>query len=163
MTGKRTYVGGVGLLMASGSASSLVGKILYAVKGPDLKGHSKAFGKPWFAALLMFIGMGICLPCSLAYRLVFRLRHTAGKRGYDTVPDDEPEQGHGSSHPQGTESTWSLAELAESTRAWWRRYDAVLFPTFFDLIASALLGIGLLFTTVVRGLDCFVHFQLYLH
>lgn len=150
MPGKRTYIGGVGLLMASGSASSLVGKILYAVKGPDLGGHSKAFGKPWFAALLMFLGMSICLPCSWLYRLVFRLGDAPSQGGYGVLSHDESEQGQDAAHLRETESTWSLAEIAESTKAWWRRYDAVLFPTLFDLFASALLGIGLLFTTVVR-------------
>lgn len=147
--------GGIGLLLVSGSASSLVGKILYAVKGPDRHGRSKAFAKPWFAALLMFIGMLACLPCSWIYRAArSQLRGSDTSR---TKPEDtDTEERDPLIGP--SESTWSLESVAVATRAWWHRYDAVLFPTIFDLVASALLGIGLLFTTVsvyqmVRGTE----------
>ncbi len=37
--------------------SSLLGKVIYELKGPDLEGHAKLFRKPWASTAGMFVGV----------------------------------------------------------------------------------------------------------
>jgi drug/metabolite transporter (DMT)-like permease len=93
--------------------------------------------------------MAICLPASLAWR---KFAH----RGSNATDLEEEEPLLPSPTPGA--SVFSLESLATSTRSWWRRYDAVLAPTLFDLTASSLLSVGLLFIAtslyqMVRGTE----------
>jgi drug/metabolite transporter (DMT)-like permease len=148
--------------MFAGSLSNVVGKILYSLKSPGRDGLLKPFSKPWFSTTLVFIGMFICLPCSLVWRK-FLKRHSQQLPRHDgcsSVGTNHSENNNSLSEQsqpllccednennQPEESTLSLESMAEASVLWWRKYDAILFPTFFDLLASGLLSIGLLYTT----------------
>jgi len=147
------YHSSIGLLMFAGSLSNVVGKILYSLKSPGRDGLLKPFSKPWFSTTLIFLGMFICLPCSLVWRIFLKRHNHNGTSVNDTNHSEDnnslSEQSQPLLHSEDTEnnqeeeSTLSL----QSAALWWRKYDAILFPTFFDLLASGLLSIGLLYTT----------------
>lgn len=137
--------GGVGMLMATGTLSSLVGKALYELRAPGQDGTLKSFQKPLASSLFMFLGMLACLPASLLYRTVAsQLRRHGNGGGVSSNGDGSEEP----LLPPATASTVSLHRMAESTVAWWHRYDAVVVPTCFDLAATVLLSVGLLFVTL---------------
>ncbi len=149
--------------MFAGTLANVISKILYTLEAPGRHHHVKPFSKPWFATLLMFVGMLICLPCSLLWRkFLKRHNHNASSAEGGNNNNNSSEQEvpllaheHGSQQEQ---STVSLESMAEASVAWWRKYDAILFPTLFDLFASGLLSIGLLYTTaslyqMIRGTE----------
>ncbi|KAL4535333.1 hypothetical protein Ndes2437A_g06053 [Nannochloris sp. 'desiccata'] len=155
------HYSGIGLLMFAGSLSNVVGKILYSLKSPGRDDLLKPFSKPWFSTTLTFVGMFICLPCSLVWRLILK-RHSQQPPGHDgtSVGNNRSEDNNSLSEEsqplldrennennQEEESSLALESMAEASVLWWRKYDAVLFPTFFDLLASGLLSIGLLYTS----------------
>jgi drug/metabolite transporter (DMT)-like permease len=159
----------VGLLMFAGTLGNVIGKILYTLEAPGRSHHhhKKPFSKPWFATLLMFLGMFVCLPCSLLWRK-FLKRHDGASPGNaapninnsstSPVPEQEVPLLDHESNIEHEESTRSLESMTEASVRWWRKYDAILFPTFFDLFASGLLSIGLLYTTaslyqMIRGTE----------
>ena len=142
---------GISLLMITGTLASIEGKLIYSLRAPGRHGEIKPFAKPWFCAMLMFVGMSICLPCSLLWRKVLK----SGKREEDNGTNASVVTGpsvHGTSDAEepllsDRESVVSVDTVESAAAAWWSRYSAVLFPTVFDLIASALLSVGLLFVT----------------
>lgn len=142
---------GIGLLMITGTLGSIVGKLLYSLQAPGRHDDIKSFSKPWFCSMLMFLGMAICLPCSLLWRKVLK-RGIPNEDNETTASVTNASSVHGTSDTEepllsGPESVWSAETVESATAAWWSRYSAVLFPTLFDLIASALLSIGLMFVT----------------
>ena len=149
-----THKGTVALLLVVGTVSSLFGKSIYLIKAPGRDGSDKLFRKPLAVTLLMFVGMLCCLPCSLLYNWVSSV--LARRRASQQVRDgdgDSPSEAQepllsGAADTEAEESSWSLASLAESTSKWWEHYDAVIIPTLFDLVATVLMSVGLLFTTV---------------
>ena len=104
--------------------------------------------------------MAICLPCSLVWRKIFHRRCN----NHDSNNDDDDDSSSSLDQPLllpsllsqqlREDSTWSVASYV----AWWHKYDAVLFPTLFDLFASGLLSLGLMFVAtsiyqMVRGTE----------
>lgn len=199
---KSGWLGGGALaLLLFGTGSSLFGKVIYELKGPDRKGKPKFFAKPW--ASTCEPGGGVCLSriCLIFYAElpVHRAQSTANKRGlpsptahYPTsagamfigmmlcLPGlellnwvrrqlakrrrsgDESEAllGSAASDTSTTaeESDEDVAELPAAATAVdkppatgaakAKKYALILIPTTFDLIATILMSVGLLFITV---------------
>lgn len=137
------HKGAVAGLLAAGTLAALIGKGLYQIKArPAPHKAPKYFAKPLASTLAMFIGMFLCLPVWLAVKATRSLL----RRGANTSGDSANEE---QSQPllRDHESTWSLESLTESTTAWWHHYAIILIPTIFDLTATILQSVGLLFTT----------------
>ena len=149
--------GSLTLLLFSGTASNIIAKLLYSVSAPGLDGDElKPFAKPWFSTLLMFLGMALCLPCSWLFEKFTQFsfsntdsRSSSSARGDEETPlllsPQDDQQDRDRDEEEGEEEESALAISGKG--AWRQRYGAIIFPTLFDLVASALLSVGLLFIT----------------
>lgn len=101
--------------------------MVYQIKGQGLATDGKArkhyFRKPWAMTTVMFIGMTFCLPLHKAEK---RKRKALEAESRPLLVEDDP--------MQQPKSKWRVLLL--------------LFPTLADLIATVLMNIGLLYTTV---------------
>ena len=111
-----------------GTISSLLSKIAYEVEGTGADGATKKFQKPWFCALVMFVGMTGCLLPFLYAAVAAKVK--AAKR----TPATEPLLGGGAAAAPAGVTGKQLLALA--------------LPSFFDLVATVLMNTGLVWTTV---------------
>lgn len=115
--------GAVGGLIVFGTTTSLFAKIVYELKSVGSDGTEKYFHKPWAMTAVMFIGMTFCLP--LAY-----IKRGEKREGGDA---EEPLLGG------QAEAAPKRNELKETL--------LLSIPTFFDLLATVLMNVGLLYVT----------------
>ncbi|KAG2447436.1 hypothetical protein HYH02_007761 [Chlamydomonas schloesseri] len=121
--GKSVSVSG---LLVFGTTTSLLAKIVYELKSVGKDGEEKYFRKPWAMTTLMFLGMSFCLP--LAYYQERQARKARRASGMED-PLLETASESGKRHSQ-------LREVA-----------LLALPTAFDLVATILMNIGLLYVT----------------
>lgn len=110
----------MGGLLLFGTTTSLFAKIVYELQSQGLDGDMKYFRKPWAMTLLMFAGMSFCLP--IAY-FMDRKSKESGQLAQPLL--GEPPRTH--------------SEVRETL--------LLGIPTFFDLVATVLMNIGLLSVT----------------
>ncbi|GBF91089.1 hypothetical protein Rsub_04758 [Raphidocelis subcapitata] len=118
----------VGGLIVFGTTTSLFAKVVYELESVGLDGKVKLFQKPWAMTLTMFIGMTFCLPVAY-YR-----EHLQRKEREDKALE-EPLLGDAAPSHSGIQSG-SLRETL-----------LLSIPSFFDLVATILMNIGLLSVT----------------
>ncbi|PNW72536.1 hypothetical protein CHLRE_16g689423v5 [Chlamydomonas reinhardtii] len=123
--GKSVSVSG---LLVFGTTTSLLAKIVYELKSVGKDGEEKYFRKPWAMTTLMFLGMSFCLP--LAY---YQERQARKARRESGVEDPLLEAG---SESGGGSKRSALREVA-----------LLALPTAFDLVATVLMNVGLLYVT----------------
>lgn len=110
-------------LIVFGTTTSLFAKIVYEIQSVGEDGTTKYFHKPWAMTSLMFIGMTCCLP--LAYYQECKKRQALAEEEAPLLAraqDPKPRN-----------------ELRETL--------LLSIPTFFDLLATILMNIGLLYVT----------------
>lgn len=113
----------VGGLIFFGTACSLLAKLIYSVRAPDLYGDVSRYEKPWFQVLAMFVGMSLCIFLDLPTR---RRRAPAERAPAERAPLLPP-----AAPDPPAQSVWIIS-----------------IPTLFDLFATACGTTGLLYTNV---------------
>eukprot|EP00879_Flechtneria_rotunda_P007740 GHRR01008113.1.p1 GENE.GHRR01008113.1~~GHRR01008113.1.p1 ORF type:complete len:344 (+),score=105.70 GHRR01008113.1:147-1178(+) len=119
--GKSLSVGG---LIVFGTITSLFAKVVYELKGVGLDGKLKLFQKPWAMTTTMFIGMSFCLP--IAY--------------YKDRKEQQKKQKHDMQQPL-------IAQANGVAKGSLKETLLLALPSFFDLVATVLMNIGLLNVT----------------
>eukprot|EP00195_Chlamydomonas_chlamydogama_P015203 CAMPEP_0202889878 /NCGR_PEP_ID=MMETSP1392-20130828/425_1 /ASSEMBLY_ACC=CAM_ASM_000868 /TAXON_ID=225041 /ORGANISM="Chlamydomonas chlamydogama, Strain SAG 11-48b" /LENGTH=450 /DNA_ID=CAMNT_0049573309 /DNA_START=124 /DNA_END=1476 /DNA_ORIENTATION=+ len=119
--GKAASVAG---LITFGTTTSLFAKIVYELQSVGLDGQKKYFHKPWAMTSVMFLGMSLCLP--LAYW-----------------------EQHKKKRAQSEAEQPLLSNPDEAAKPRSELRDALMLsiPTAFDLLATILMNIGLLYVT----------------
>ncbi|KAL3137914.1 hypothetical protein ABBQ38_005161 [Trebouxia sp. C0009 RCD-2024] len=149
MAGTAATVSVLGLIVF-GTLASLLGKIVYELSGNDFHGDEKLFRKPWATTTFMFFGMSFCLPIGWVYDYLQRRKQSSEKQS-DTEPLLTPEQGaHGADGANGANGlAGTAAEDSSSSNKHSSLRNTLLLavPTMFDLTATVLMSIGLLFVT----------------
>lgn len=132
-------------LIVFGTIASLLGKIVYELSGKTQSGAEKLFRKPWASTAIMFLGMSLCLP--LGWLLERFEAHRQAKKEAEGSSDaaavallkgeNKGDDEHDSDeHDNGRQqSTGFKSELM------------LILPTMFDLTATALMSVGLLYVT----------------
>eukprot|EP00877_Chromochloris_zofingiensis_P014883 jgi/Chrzof1/9649/Cz04g10280.t1 len=119
-------------LIIFGTANSLLGKLVYQLKGEGIDGSDKLFRKPWATTTLMFMSMVLCLPIS------FILERRKKANIQRTVSDHQ--------EPLLTSHNQSMLPFPDKTPApSIKDYLLLCIPTMFDLIATTLMNVGLLY------------------
>ena len=131
--GGSAWVAIIGML-TFGTISSLLSKITFEVRGDNLNGDFVPFAKPWFCVAVMFAGM---IGCMLIHLIGVASRKA--KRRKRSSDDDV-----GAPLLAGSTDT----DPDASSETGWRGMLMLSIPTVFDLIATVLMSIGLLFVTV---------------
>jgi len=160
------WIAVVGML-TFGTVSSIMSKINFEVKGLNLDGKLVPFHKPWFCVLVMFIGMSGCLAIYVA---PLAWEAACGKRRRINPPPSRrstSDNGAPDLGPAG-DSAYLESLLAKDNGGGGGGDDAdeppldppscncsqvtqmlmIAIPTAFDLIATVLMSIGLLYVTV---------------
>jgi len=119
--GARAAVGG---LIVFGTTTSLFAKIVYELTGEGLDGKEKLFQKPWAMTTVMFVGMTFCLP--LAYWKEAHDKKHGGKSDME-----EP----------------LIPQQAAVAKGSFKETLLLAIPSFFDLVATVLMNVGLLSVT----------------
>lgn len=120
-------------LIVFGTLASLLGKIVYELSGKDFNGDDKLFRKPWATTSFMFVGMSFCLP--IGWLLDYYSQHKTADTDDTTTteplladaPDGQAQDGKKRSDFQNT--------------------LLLAIPTMFDLTATILMSVGLLYVT----------------
>jgi len=164
-------------MLTFGTASSIMSKINFEVKGMNTLGKLVSFHKPWFCVLVMFIGMSGCIFLYLGAALSSlcsggkRKKGNGGdrRRAYD-ARDDDNEYLKALINNHNYHHSLNPGEEKDSEGGGWRAehsdeddFDSeqatskcsqavqilmIVIPTAFDLIATVLMSIGLLYVTV---------------
>eukprot|EP00744_Colponema_vietnamica_P008216 GILI01011743.1.p1 GENE.GILI01011743.1~~GILI01011743.1.p1 ORF type:complete len:445 (+),score=121.81 GILI01011743.1:111-1445(+) len=121
------FIGG----LIFGTITSICTKLQFQTESIGIDGTAKLFEKPWFTSLWMFTSMSAAMPLYW-YEQYRKRRQVKEKKTPLLGPDNH--------------STPTVQE--EEPEVTLRTYIAMLGPSLFDLIASTLAQIGLLFTTV---------------
>uniref|UniRef100_A0A061RPA1 Integral membrane protein n=1 Tax=Tetraselmis sp. GSL018 TaxID=582737 RepID=A0A061RPA1_9CHLO len=116
----------IGGLLFFGTVTSLFAKIVYELKGEGLDGVHN-FHKPLFMCTVMFLGMSLCLPVAYLEQWYYRraMRQSEGS----------------------TEPLLPGVDVVEKPTQELRDALLLIFPTVFDLIATVLMNVGLLWVT----------------
>ena len=164
MLGK--WIAVVGML-TFGTASSIMSKVNYEVKGMNSLGKLVSFHKPWFCVLVMFIGMSGCIFIYVAM-LVFdalasRRKRQAKKRSTGEYTSFTHSQDEDNEYLKALIANNYYSTEAEETPVMEDAMNEqeelsmcsqvlgmlmIIIPTAFDLIATVLMSIGLLYVTV---------------
>ncbi|XRB13215.1 solute carrier family 35 protein [Pseudoscourfieldia marina] len=115
-----SWVTSVAGLLVFGTATSVISKAVYGLHGEGLHGDVHPFVKPWFMVFLMFVAMSVCLP---TYFVAHWLATKIARRRHRTLLE------HQKRHYE-----WSMA--------FW-----IGAPAAFDLIATILMNLGLIFVS----------------
>ena len=105
---------------------------MYELDAPGIDGEVKNFEKPWAMTTVMFVAMTCCLP--LAYLLEGRKKKS--DQGDQTLSEPLMDGNGAVQHGEGSLSGSTSREILMLT-----------IPTFFDLVATILMNIGLLSVT----------------
>jgi len=119
----------LGVLMGSGSAVST--KVLYGISSTGIDGEVRLFEKPLVLTWVMFLSMTLALP-------LHWIQHHRSKAA-------EQKARLGLGHNVNNQTT---TRFTMETGASWRTLFLLLVPTVFDLMATALGAIGLIFISV---------------
>lgn len=119
----------VGGLILFGTFTSLAAKIVYELDGVGRAGQVKNFEKPWAMTTVMFLGMTFCLPLSY-YNEWQQKRRVAAAASAATEPL------LGGNLPPAKPAHSELKQVL-----------LLSIPTFFDLVATVLMNVGLLSVT----------------
>jgi len=114
------YISG---MLLFGSLNTVMIKIQFSLKSTGIDGEEKYFKFPWLATLNMFVGMGMAL---VVQRLV---RCACSKQRHVAMPDTSPSR---------------LLQRKEGI-PYWKKVCLVAIPSFFDLLATALCSVGMLY------------------
>lgn len=150
MLGK--WVAVIGML-TFGTVSSVMSKINFEVRGINTLGKEVPFHKPWFCVLVMFVGMSGCMLLylgSYAAGLFQRCRRKGARKGREYA-DDPSLGGESNAYLQALldgEGEEGNAPPEQSRCASFLQVLMIAIPTSFDLIATVLMSIGLLYVTV---------------
>eukprot|EP00199_Chlamydomonas_sp_CCMP681_P000784 CAMPEP_0119110376 /NCGR_PEP_ID=MMETSP1180-20130426/29240_1 /TAXON_ID=3052 ORGANISM="Chlamydomonas cf sp, Strain CCMP681" /NCGR_SAMPLE_ID=MMETSP1180 /ASSEMBLY_ACC=CAM_ASM_000741 /LENGTH=458 /DNA_ID=CAMNT_0007096685 /DNA_START=1 /DNA_END=1377 /DNA_ORIENTATION=+ len=115
--------GSVGGLLVFGTTTSLFAKLVYEIPSVGADGETKLFTKPWAMTSLMFIGMSFCLPLALWIERKQRAQHDM------EVP------------------LLAESQTPKAKRSDFKEIMMLAIPTFFDLLATILMNVGLLYVT----------------
>lgn len=121
------------LLIFTGTVSSICNKIIYGLKGEGRDGSTKYFRKPWANTAVMFLGMAACLPVSFINARVQKAKKEKG----NTSSSEQPL----------LEGSDASEDEIENVHISFKEICLVAVPTSFDLIATVLMSIGLLYVT----------------
>eukprot|EP00201_Polytomella_parva_P001449 CAMPEP_0175086198 /NCGR_PEP_ID=MMETSP0052_2-20121109/29103_1 /TAXON_ID=51329 ORGANISM="Polytomella parva, Strain SAG 63-3" /NCGR_SAMPLE_ID=MMETSP0052_2 /ASSEMBLY_ACC=CAM_ASM_000194 /LENGTH=458 /DNA_ID=CAMNT_0016358329 /DNA_START=4301 /DNA_END=5677 /DNA_ORIENTATION=- len=119
--GKAMSVSG---LIIFGTTTSLLAKIVYELQSVGLDGNVKYFHKPWAMTSLMFVGMSLSLPGVLIQEALKKKKKKKSDLETFLIENEEEKK----------TSSWSETLL-------------LAIPTIFDLIATILMNVGLLYVT----------------
>ncbi|BDA43255.1 Solute carrier family 35 member F6 [Coccomyxa sp. Obi] len=126
----------VGLLLF-GTISSIFSKVVYQTEGEDMSGHPKYFKKPWASTALMFLAMVMCLPIAWIAAAIESRRKKSAASERKPLLGEEGE----TSTQQG-----AAAKLAAKSASF-KEIMILGLPMAFDLTATLLMSIGLLYVT----------------
>ncbi|GHP02731.1 hypothetical protein PPROV_000148600 [Pycnococcus provasolii] len=115
-----SWVTSVAGLLVFGTATSVISKAVYGLHGEGLHGDVHPFIKPWFMVFLMFVAMSVCLP---TYFVANWLATKIARRRHRTLLE------HQKRHFEWSVAFWIGA------------------PAAFDLIATILMNLGLIFVS----------------
>jgi len=115
-----SWVTSVAGLLVFGTATSVISKAVYGLHGEGLHGDVHPFVKPWFMVFLMFVAMSVCLP---TYFVAHWLATKIARRRHRTLLE------HQKRHYEWSVAFWIGA------------------PAAFDLIATILMNLGLIFVS----------------
>jgi drug/metabolite transporter (DMT)-like permease len=133
-------------------------KVNFEVKGINTLGKLASFHKPWFCVLVMFVGMSGCILLyvgaalsSLCQRKKKSLEDET--RAYDQRQDNEYLKALIDNHPNYSQYSYvedDDFEAGQTRSKCGKALDMlmIVIPTAFDLIATVLMSIGLLYVTV---------------
>lgn len=157
-------------MLAFGTASSIMSKVNFEMKGVNTQGMLVPFHKPWFCVLVMFVGMSGCMllyvgsyvtgalcPTKKRKRKKERRQGSASRLMNDPylAPQDEAylaalignrEKREEEEENEDEEDEDVQASLATCSQVLQMLMIAI--PASFDLIATVLMSIGLLYVTV---------------
>lgn len=127
---------------------------MYQLEGPDLDGQWRNFEKPWFSTLLMFAGMALCLPLVPLVSRIYRALEMGVRRVATGLELEAPLLEVLAAREPGQEP--AREQQQEETGVRLRSCLLVLLPTAFDLTATLMMSVGLLYVTastyaMVRG------------
>ncbi|CAL5221472.1 g3669 [Coccomyxa viridis] len=122
-------------LLIFGTLSSIASKVVYQTEGETFDGSIKSFKKPWASTALMFVAMVMCLPIAWIARLVEMEKKKKSS--------DESKPLIGKSDGKSEEPTSKLAAKNASLK----EILILGLPMCFDLTATLLMSIGLLYVT----------------
>ncbi|EIE22282.1 hypothetical protein COCSUDRAFT_42626 [Coccomyxa subellipsoidea C-169] len=126
----------IGLLLF-GTISSILSKVVYQTEGEDLSGHVKFFKKPWASTALMFVAMVMCLPIAWGASLIeSRRKKSAASSEHKPLLSDE-----------GETSGAGVASKLAAKSASFKEIMILGLPMAFDLTATLLMSVGLLYVT----------------
>jgi len=115
-----SWVTSVAGLLVFGTATSVISKAVYGLHGEGLHGDVHPFIKPWFMVFLMFVAMSVCLP---TYFVAHWIATKIARRRHRTLLE------HQKRHYEWSVAFWIGA------------------PAAFDLIATILMNLGLIFVS----------------
>uniref|UniRef100_A0A7S3QMG5 EamA domain-containing protein n=1 Tax=Dunaliella tertiolecta TaxID=3047 RepID=A0A7S3QMG5_DUNTE len=114
----------VSSLLLFGTITSLISKTAYELESTGEGGQKKFFHKPWAMTSLMFMGMTFCLPLAYYLESIEKKRRALTQEEVPLLSTEVPKRN---------------SELKECLM--------LAIPTFFDLLATILMNIGLLYVT----------------
>jgi drug/metabolite transporter (DMT)-like permease len=134
--------------LISGTYSAISNKVLYKWKTEGLDHESRLFQKPYFMTLMMFVGEALCLFYKLvsdwqASRKRAFVTSQSNMNGSDTISGDSPKGGLNAPLLDNTASRTSVS----SDPANRPHLGVFVILTLFDLSASTLNGVGLIWVS----------------
>ena len=165
-------VAAVSGLLICGTGTAITAKTQFEVYSLDQNHHCRPFMVPWMETMIMFVGMGSCAVLHFGSLIWDRCKKKGGaarspSRGPNGMPSAVLSPGYGSSLPvrspdaKGGAAQPLLDNVADNDAAEggggeeaaaggvdWKLILVIAVPTIFDLIATTLAGIGLLWTSV---------------
>ena len=170
-------VAAVSGLLVCGTGTAITAKTQFEINSLDQDHHCRPFMVPWMETMIMFVGMGSCALLHFGSIVWEKCAKKGGggprspSRGPDGLPSAVLSPGYASSLPVrspdkrslgaaagGGDARAPLLNVAEEMAAEadanaeagvnWKLILIIAVPTIFDLIATTLAGIGLLWTSV---------------
>jgi len=117
----------LGVIMGTGS--TIISKMIYEMQSVGSAGVEKTFGKPIMTTWIMFLGMSFAMPLHWIETYYKNRNRSLALNSGEIAPLRKL-----SEPPLPTELTWST-------------YFSLLVPAAFDLVGTALSGVGLMYTT----------------
>eukprot|EP00824_Muranothrix_gubernata_P023921 TRINITY_DN6709_c1_g2_i2.p1 TRINITY_DN6709_c1_g2~~TRINITY_DN6709_c1_g2_i2.p1 ORF type:complete len:409 (-),score=93.90 TRINITY_DN6709_c1_g2_i2:311-1537(-) len=122
-------------MLSFGTATVVTQKLLFGMRGDSKHGRHK-FDKPWWQTNMMFLGMALCL-------LVFEVKKLVTRRRRRVSPNSK---GVALEDVDTIERSASVQQEQPSSPSDLKAYFYVMAPAIADLIATAMMNVGLLWT-----------------